>query len=280
MALAPAATEARREPGRWIGFGQSELGDVPQQPICPLRIFWGENVIYRDPEGTSAVRSTWIPHATYLIEVVRNQLEHSYGELGIYWVGNDITCLNVKDPRRDPIMAVEAKHAGPTLAVVEDEPEHVAIEPELPASASVAREVRDLSGLSAGKLGDLFPVERESFQRWMSGKLTPSSANLERLLALRHFLRALADRVEDRKSWLLSPLTEGAASPTAYELLKTGNLRTLWDSIVNLPSSAKRQPREIPGEGTVTAVVGSLRGRDHRTSEEELDDYDELFDEE
>jgi hypothetical protein len=276
VALAPAATEARREPGRWIGFEQSEVGDLRRQPICPLRIFWGENVIYGDPEGTTAVRSTWIPHATYLIELLRNQLEHSYSDPDIYWVGNDITCLNVKEPGL--VMVAEAKQAGATLTVVEDEPGHEVVELELPESASVAREVRDLSGLSAGKLGDLFPVERESFQRWMSGKLTPSSANLERLLALRHFLRALADRVDDRKSWLLSPLTEGAASPTAYEVLKTGNLRTLWDAIVDLPSTARRRPREITGEGTVTVVDGSLRGRDHRTSEEELDDYDELFD--
>ena len=55
-----------------------------------------------------------------------------------------------------------------------------------PESAAVASDVRDLSGLSAGKLGDIFPIERESYQRWISGKNTPSEGNLERLLALRH----------------------------------------------------------------------------------------------
>src|SRR5206468_424785 len=65
--------------------------------------------------------------------------------------------------------------------------------PAIPESAAVAREVRDLSGLSAEKLGDIFPIERESYQRWISGKNIPSEGNFERLLALRHFLRAVAD---------------------------------------------------------------------------------------
>ncbi len=39
-----------------------------------------------------------------------------------------------------------------------------------------------------------------------------------------------------------------------------------------------RYTREIPGEGVLTVVEGSLRGPDYPTPEEELDDYAELFD--
>ena len=147
----------------------------------------------------------------------------------------------------------------------------------LPESAIVAAEVRDLSGLSAAKLGKLFPVERETYQRWMAGKMIPSSANLERLLALRHFLRELAHRVQSPKSWLLSPLHSGS-SPTAYEALRRGNLADLWDAIADLPSAAFRYTREAADRGTITVIEGSLRGRDYRTSDEELDGYAELLD--
>ncbi len=264
MTQAPAVTEARREPARWVGF--DALGDVPYRPLCPNQIVWREMVIYRNPGGTTAVRNNWIPPATYMIEVVKNQVERSYSYFdALYAIGDDM------------VMMVEAKYKPPTGRFqVEQAP--VEVEPELPESALAAREVRELSGLSAGRLGDVFPVHREIFQRWTSGK-PPSAANLERLLALRHFLRALAERVADPNSWLLSPLDEGAASPTAYEVLKTGNLRALWNAIVDLPSTAKRYTREIPGEGAVTVVEGSLRGRDYPTTEEELDDYAELFDE-
>jgi len=266
VTLAPAPTEARPDHERWIGFDDPYRSQAGWSR-WPLKICWNENVIYRgDDEGTLAVRNTWIPQATYLFGVVREQLEQTYRAPDIYWIDNDITCVKVVSPRVatlvDTMLVSDEPHAGDAwVTEISSEP----VEVGLPESAAVAREVRELSGLSAAKLGDVFPVQREIFQRWIAGS-PPSAANLERLLALRHFLRALADRVQDPKTWLLSPLKEDAASPTAYDLLKAGNLAALWDAIVALPSKPKRYTREIPGEGTVTVVEGSLRGRDYRTS--------------
>jgi hypothetical protein len=280
VTLAPAATEARPDHERWIGFDDPYRSQAGWSR-WPLKICWNENVIYRgDDEGTLAVRNTWIPQATYLFGVVREQLEQTYGAPDIYWIDDDITRVKVVSPRAVTVVATmlvsDEPHAGDaSMTETASEP----VEVGLPESAAVAREVRELSGLSAAKLGDVFPVQREIFQRWIAGS-PPSAANLERLLALRHFLRALAARVQDPKTWLLSPLKEDAASPTAYDLLKAGNLAAVWDAIVALPSKRKRYTREISGEGAVTVAEGSLRGRDYRTSEEELDDYAELFDEE
>lgn len=145
-------------------------------------------------------------------------------------------------------------------------------------AASIASEVRVISGLSVRKLAEIFPVERESFQRWLSGEQTPSSANLERLLALRHFLQALAQRVGDPKSWLLAPLYGEQAAPSAYDVLRSGNLTDLWAAISALPGNAPRRTYLSEEGGFATVVEGSLRGRDYRASEEELDDYAELFD--
>lgn len=144
---------------------------------------------------------------------------------------------------------------------------------ELPESAVIAREVRDLSGLGARRLGEIFPVERESYQRWVSGRITPSAENLERLLALRHFFRELANRVPSPKSWLLAPLLEGKASPTPYELIKAGNLADVWAAIEGLPSKARRYTRTAADGSIVTVTEGSVRGRDLRTSEDEMSDY-------
>lgn len=145
-------------------------------------------------------------------------------------------------------------------------------------AASVAAEVREISGLSARKLGAIFPVQRESFQRWLNGEQTPSEANLERLLTLRHFLRALAQRVPDPTSWLLSPLHDGRATASAYDVLRSGNLTDLWAAISALPSTAPRRTYVSEEGGFATVVEGSLRGRDYSATAEELDDYAELFD--
>jgi len=149
-------------------------------------------------------------------------------------------------------------------------------EKSLPPAAEVARELRRLSGLSARQLGAIFPIARENYQRWMSGALTPSAANLQRLLALRHFVRELTNRVESSKLWLLEPISAGGSTP--HELLCRGDLRTLWDAVSHLPVA-------IPSEIVVDAkgdhgvsIASSLRGGEQHLSEEEIDDYSEWLD--
>lgn len=164
---------------------------------------------------------------------------------------------------------------GPTLVA---DPVPLAADPT-PESAAVASEVRDLSGLSAEKLGDIFPIERESYQRWISGKNTPSEGNLERLLALRHYFRAVADRVDTPKAWLLSPLAEGVMSSSPYDLLRSGNLSSAWDALSTLPSRAKRHTRRASDGSEAIVIEGSARGRNAPTTADESDDYDDWLSE-
>ncbi len=72
----------------------------------------------------------------------------------------------------------------------------------------------------------------------------------------------------------------GEVSPSAYEVLRSGNLTDLWAAISALPSNAPRRTYLAEEGGYATIVEGSLRGRDYRATEEELDDYAELFDDE
>jgi hypothetical protein len=146
----------------------------------------------------------------------------------------------------------------------------------LPGSAVAALEVRELSGLSAEQLGALFPVRRENFQRWLAGA-RPSRANLERLLALRYFLRAAHDRIEDPATWLFQPL-ERLGPLTPYGLLERGRLSALWRELPRHPHAATS--RLIDAEGSTGVLArGSLRSDERPTAPEELDDYGEWLDE-
>jgi hypothetical protein len=168
--------------------------------------------------------------------------------------------------------------SGLMEAAPEADPESLAVDPT-PESAAIASEVRDLSGLSAEKLGDIFPIERESYQRWISGKNTPSEGNLERLLALRHYFRAVADRVDTPKTWLLSPLAQGVMSSSPYDLLRSGNFSSAWDALSTLPSRAKRHTRRASDGSEAVVIEGSVRGRNAPTTADELDDYDDWLSE-
>lgn len=149
----------------------------------------------------------------------------------------------------------------------------------LPESAVIAREIRDLSGLSARQLGAVFPVARENFQRWTTGT-PPSEANLERLLGLRHFFRAVADRVDAPKNWMLSPISAVADSPTPYSLLVHGDLTTPWDALAELSSRASAKVVYDSEGNRGLRIGGSTRGRSISTPEEEMDDYSEWLDDE
>jgi hypothetical protein len=178
------------------------------------------------------------------------------------------------------VAAFSPPEAWVVTVLVPVEPQRSEDRPRDPETdpAVIAREIRSTSGLSAQRLGGLFPVKRETYQRWISGEATPSSGNLERLLAIRHFMRALADRVESPKSWLLAPLHAGVNSPSPYAMLKAGRLGDLWEAIGALPSRAGRRTYLAEEGGFATEVRGSLRGRAYRANDDELDDYAELFD--
>jgi hypothetical protein len=179
------------------------------------------------------------------------------------------------------LAAVIVPEKTPVEGLDTDEP---AVVPPPPPPVSEVRaaasEIREISGLGAEKLGALFPVERESYQRWISGVTEPSAGNLERLYALRHFLRALADRVDNAKHWLLSPLPGSPDGRTAYDTIKAGNLTRLWDAIALLPSRTSSEPILDSDGNYAVRRETSMRAFERPLPEEELDDYSEWFDEE
>jgi transcriptional regulator with XRE-family HTH domain len=257
VALALAATEGRRESDDWTGFERSNAPRKPAPRCLVGEITTINGDLLYGYGGATTTANEWVPAATHALalETVKWGGRKDYRLVDLIW----------RDAHN--VVLCEIKLGGFNVALHEN----LDAVATLPESALVAKEVRDLTGLSAERLGDIFPVERESYQRWISGKTTPSSANLERLLALRHFARALAARVADSKTWLLSPLPS-AGSGTAYDTLRGGNLNALWDAIGDLPSSAPRYTRQAADGTVLTVTEGSLRGRDFRTSAEGLDD--------
>lgn len=116
-----------------------------------------------------------------------------------------------------------------------------AAEPNAPGPASaLAAEVRSLSGVSTEKLSALVPVERETYQRWLSGRIEPSEANLERLLLLRSFFLAAQARTDAVSHWLLTPSDGPDSSP--FEALRRGDVSHAWELLRRRPLNAESAP--------------------------------------
>lgn len=152
-------------------------------------------------------------------------------------------------------------------------------EPAKSIQRSAAAELRELTSLSAAELSALFPVSRETFQRWTSGALMPSTSNLERLLALKHLFQEVRRRVGSTKEWLLTPAaSEDGVYRTPYEVLRGGELGTAWDMLLRHHVSQDKH-RIVGTDGTpLTRFEHSLRTADRRSAEEEVSGYDDLFD--
>jgi hypothetical protein len=234
-----------------------------------------EHPAVRPCNGTLSFASPWTPVVTYAWDAhaLPSAIFTAYQPDVVLISGDSVILCEFKVRSFEPSAWTGLMEAAPAAV-----PASPASDPT-PESAAIASEVRDLSGLSAEKLGDIFPIERESYQRWISGKNTPSEGNLERLLALRHYFRAVADRVDTPKAWLLSPLAEGVMSSSPYDLLRAGDLSAAWDAISRLPSRAKRYTRRASDGSEVVVIEGSVRGRNAPTGAEELDDYDDWLSE-
>jgi len=154
---------------------------------------------------------------------------------------------------------------GPTVVVVG---------PSLGAQmlGNPAAHVRELGGLPAERVAEFFPVSRETFQRWVSGAVRPNTANLERLLRLRHLLQEVTSRVADVRSWLLAPLPN-ADGATPSDLLRAGQLTRVWDLLQTVPHRYPN-PTYVDGDGhRITQMLHSTRGALNGTREDELDDF-------
>jgi hypothetical protein len=128
----------------------------------------------------------------------------------------------------------------------------------LPPSAVLARAVRRTSGLSTTLLADLFPIERESYQRWISGATSPSAGNFRRLTTLHRFFEDLASRTDRPGEWLLAALPVTQVTP--YDLLKEGRLTEVWGLVQSLRAPTYERYRNADGEWSIRipASIGPL----------------------
>lgn len=264
-------------PRTWASLKSAAPDWSPRRRHLLRSLTIDERPVVCPSNGTFSFVSPWTPVTTYVVDshaLPSSIFTATYQPDLVVLSGGSVILCEFK---------VGTPHMSGWTGVIEAapvaDPGLPAEDPVMPESAAIAREVRDLSGLSAEKLGEIFPIERESYQRWISGKNTPSEGNLERLLALRHFFRTVADRVESPKAWLLTPLAEGVMSGSPYDLLRAGDFSSSWDAISRLPSTAKRYSRRARDGSELTVIEGSLRGRNLPTSAEELDDYDDWLSE-
>jgi transcriptional regulator with XRE-family HTH domain len=105
-------------------------------------------------------------------------------------------------------VVIYADADAPSSAIVDrtdDKPETV-----LPRHAEIARELRDMSGLSAALLGDGFGVSREQYQRWMSGSPI-SDIRYGQVMFLHTIARELLRKVgeEGGRLWWQTPGPDG-----------------------------------------------------------------------
>lgn len=153
-------------------------------------------------------------------------------------------------------------------------------------STEAAHEVRRLSGLSIDQIAALFPdggasttgrMSRENYHRWLSGRTAPSDGNLERLLGLQNLLREVAARVDDVRSWLLTP-TAALDFEAPYGVLRRGALSRLWRAVSELPVRHAHPAMTGPEGDRGVRISESLRSTDAGTPADEMDDAADWFD--
>jgi len=143
----------------------------------------------------------------------------------------------------------------------------------LPPSCHMVRNLRDTAGLSADAIGRMFPVARETVQRWISGTSEPSPANARRITALHALFRDASDHVTNLSAFLQTPV-EGEAGETPYALLCKGRLAEVHRILASMPS-ARRFTTHLNEEGEhVVRVAGPIHQSNDSSSEDEYEDFD------
>lgn len=106
--------------------------------------------------------------------------------------------------------------------------------------AEMAMQVKERAGLSDEQLGRIFPVTREQFQRWRTGRAErPSPAHIRRMASLRDMIADAETRVDSVRDWLLIPSDE--VSP--YDLLCQARFEEAWNRLARRPSVLKPEVR-------------------------------------
>lgn len=141
--------------------------------------------------------------------------------------------LTTDQPAAARSVAAPRAHRGSAASVqVADDPE-----PSPVQFAEMATQVKERSGLTDEQLGRIFPVTREQFQRWRTGREDrPSEGHIRRMAALNELLGDVATRVDSVRDWLLIP--SGDISP--YDLLCQARFEEVWRLVTERPSRATR----------------------------------------
>lgn len=217
-------------------------------------------------------RSKWILRSAIETAVLGAIPRRSADEF--IWSANAFSYVSQKSQDRVTGLVVSLPWVD-DAAVEEVAPAPIEVETEIQIAA---RRLRDRSGLTSGQLGELFPIARESYSRYVSGAITPTPENGRLVLYLDKFVEDLRDRVPDVHSWLLTPITEQLESP--YDLLKAGRFKAVRALAAALQSSAPtRKVASRTGERSVE-IPRSTRSSSGSLSGDELDDSSGLFDDE
>jgi hypothetical protein len=139
--------------------------------------------------------------------------------------------------------------------------------------AALAWSIRSMSGLSASALSKVFPVARETYQRWISGTARPSEENLRRLHQLSAFILVASRISSDPRTLLLMPITSNADGETIYDWLCQGRLTEAWQVLGHMARREPYSPFDDADGNRGVRVSGITRVGLDETPEEEYDDF-------
>jgi hypothetical protein len=146
--------------------------------------------------------------------------------------------LAPEEPEGVTTTFVSHNTCAPTTPTATEIPEDQVPAPD--SFAELASQAKERSGLTDEQLGKIFPVTREQFQRWRTGKEDrPSTAHIRRMAALNEMFTDAATRVETVRDWLLIP--SGGLSP--YDLLCQARFEEVWRLLTQSPSSVASRLR-------------------------------------
>lgn len=217
-------------PSQWIGRNTLALGLGYLRPFRSDPFFFDPDlfVVGKSDEQWVVTVNVRVPGNYPLVATAVNAAYEPYSFYGV---------LTPQEPERVTTTFVSHTWAQPTPTATE------ATEDPAPAPdsfAELATQVKERSGLTDEQLGKIFPVTREQFQRWRTGKEDrPSTAHIRRMAALNEMFADAATRVEIVRDWLLIP--SGGLSP--YDLLCQARFEEAWRLLTQSPSSVASQLR-------------------------------------
>lgn len=189
-------------------------------------------------------------------------------ELGLRMIPGPVS------PDSEVIFVVVPAHAGLADVSILDvrEDASLPISDVAHDSAELASAVREYSGLSSSALSKIFPVSRETYQRWVSGNARPTAHNLRRLHQLADYVSAVSS-VTNPRNFLLRPMSASPEGETAYDLLCQGRLAEAWTLLSASRPSQPYVPFKDAEGNRGLRVRGVPRVGLDETPEDEYDDF-------